>query len=1611
MFAIRWMQSLRNVVQGLKTGAHGSQRRLRSVQSSPEVMESRALLATIIVTSTADNQIVDGQVTLREAVLAANTDLSVDGSVPGTAEDVIVFASNLSGPITLNGTEISISSPMTIIQLSSEFGANRRTISGNFRSRIFNVTYTAGDVTFQNLNLVDGSPKESFAPGGAIQSRSPGLITVSNCLLRSNTASGTGGAINNHFGTLNVINSQIESNLASRGGGGIAASGSLTIQRSTITGNTSDYTGAGISFSGGTLSVIQSGMGGNQSKYGGGAIYATSCDLSVIQSSLVNNSIRNLGYGSAIHIQGFGVFNQSTLSIQSSTLTGNSKTAVFAQSTPVEISQSTLTKNQVALMALDPSKTVDISNSIIAGNQFLSSPGDPDIDTGGYGPSVSHSLIGTSLGTVLVATDGDAPDANGNFIGGVGVDAINPMLGPTESANGTTVVLPLAGSLALNHGSLTLIPPDLHDLDGDFNTTEAVPFDQRGSGFSRVSGLGVDMGAAELQVPESPSFTSSAVISVDENTPSAATIHTVTATDPQGDPLTYSISGGADSARFVINALTGGLNFLQSPDYEIPADADRDNLYDVQVTVSDGVHAVSQTVEVTVTNVYEVPAIVGSNIFSVAENTSYVTTITTTGPDSTTYIEFSIAGGADGENFEIEPSSGQLSFAVSPDFEHPSDFDADNVYHVRIQVSDGVVLITKDINIEVIDTLNEPPVITSGDQFHVPENNMIVGTVTAEDPNPDSTLSYSITGGTNANKFRISSSTGELTFLVAPDFETVRYSRENDFYEVEVGVSNGVNLVTQFIAVTITDVNEVPTFTSESTFSIPENNEAGRDFTIVTASDPELSHNPEDTHLSFFIAGGADAALFELDPFTQELYFLVSADFEAPADSDEDNVYHVEIGISDGLNTTSQDIALTVTNRNETPELSEEYEFVVPENSVQVGLIDVSDPDADSTLIFSISGGEDADRFLINTDTGQLKFKSPPDYEAPADADFDGVYYVLVDVTDGEFVVTQGVFVAIEAVNEAPLFVDFENYIDEGTPAEQLFTAFAIDPEEDTLRYSISGGEDADKFSIDALTGDVYLLVTPDYESPLDANGDNIYVVRVDASDGINNVSRVFTLPVVNLNEDPIDISLSGNSLPENAGTNFIVGTLSATDPDVGDVLLFSLPAGLSDNSLFSIDGTSLRANNSFDFEALNTYSVVIRVTDAEGLTFDKSLTIHVTDVQEDVTAPVSRVNALPASSSSVTLTISVTGNDPGAGASGVKEYDVYYSTGGDFIKFATLPSSAASTTFTGLPNTSYWFRSIARDNAGNLEIKNSSDAVTRIGDIVPPTSQVTSATPTSNGLFTIQLTGAKPSGSPLTSFDVYVRIDGGEAILVGTSSGVAQGGGNFQGQMQFQALLDGISHTYQFYSRGRDGAGNVEAAPSEADLSSTYSFAVAGITATAIDVQNGVNQRSYVRYLDVLFSTSAGLNALLANGRVKVERFGIGATSVTPETGTAVTGFGIVQNGSKLRLDFGASGLGGLRQAGNGFYRILLDLDGNGSFADVGDKAFEFHRLFGDANGDAKVDANDTSVVNSMVGRSGANLDGDIDGSGAVNTTDRLYVTQQVGKALASPLLEWLDD
>jgi glucose/arabinose dehydrogenase len=112
-------------------------------------------------------------------------------------------------------------------------------------------------------------------------------------------------------------------------------------------------------------------------------------------------------------------------------------------------------------------------------------------------------------------------------------------------------------------------------------------------------GCGDESSAPPVQVNRPPVFSSATSTNVPENT--AGTIYTAAATDPDGNALTYSISSGSDAARFAITP-AGSLSFVVTPDFENPTDTDGNNIYLLQLRVSDGTASATLDISVTVTD-------------------------------------------------------------------------------------------------------------------------------------------------------------------------------------------------------------------------------------------------------------------------------------------------------------------------------------------------------------------------------------------------------------------------------------------------------------------------------------------------------------------------------------------------------------------------------------------------------------------------------------------------------------------------------------------------------------------------------------------------------------------------------------------------------------------------------------------------------------------------------------------------------------------------------------------------------------------------------------------------------------------------------------------------
>ncbi len=413
---------------------------------------------------------------------------------------------------------------------------------------------------------------------------------------------------------------------------------------------------------------------------------------------------------------------------------------------------------------------------------------------------------------------------------------------------------------------------------------------------------------------------SSAALAVDEN---GTTVTTVTATDPDmGQTVSFSIVGGADAALFAIDAMTGELRFLTAPNFESPADADRDNVYQLIVAANDGNGGVdTQTLSVTVNDVPDgfAPVITSngggaSAAITVNENATAVTGVTATDADSPS-IGFAIIGGADAALFEIDAATGVLRFKIAPDYEAAADADHDNIYNVVVQASDGTNSDSQALAVAVANLNDNAPVLTSyggaaSVAFSVAENSLLAAIVQASDAD-GAALSYSISGGADAALFTIDPQTGALSFRTAPDYEAPDDSNGDRLYHVIVSASDGSNSVSQTLAIGITNLNDnAPVITSNgggasASIGMAENASA---VTVVTATDAD---GPVP---GFAISGGADAALFTIDPVTGALSFINPPDYENRLDADGDGVYQVTVRATDGSNVDDQLLSIAITD-------------------------------------------------------------------------------------------------------------------------------------------------------------------------------------------------------------------------------------------------------------------------------------------------------------------------------------------------------------------------------------------------------------------------------------------------------------------------------------------------------------------------------------------------------------------------------------------------------------------------------------------------------------------------------------------------------------------------
>jgi PKD repeat protein len=543
---------------------------------------------------------------------------------------------------------------------------------------------------------------------------------------------------------------------------------------------------------------------------------------------------------------------------------------------------------------------------------------------------------------------------------------------------------------------------------------------------------------------------------------------TVTASDPDGDTVTYSAQSLPTGAVFT------GQDFTWTPDY------DQAGTYQVTFIASDGTLQDSLTANITVTDTNRAPVLTSITNKSVPEDSLLTFTVNAADPDEDT-VTYTAQGLPIGAAF-----TGQ-TFTWTPDY------DQAGTYQVTFIASDAALQDSLTVDITVTET-NRAPVLTPIANILRPEDSLLTFNVDATDPDED-TVTYTAQGlptgaqftgqtftwtpdhtqagtyqvtfiasdgmdqdsqtisviitNTNrapvlapiANKFVAEAST--LTFTVNatdPDGDTVTYSAQNlpggaqftgktftwtpnytqaGTYQVTLVASDAADQDSQTISIVVINTNRAPVMAPIANKSVPE----GSLLTFnVNATDPD---GDTVTYTAQNLPFGAQ--------FTGQT-------FTWTPNLDQAGTHQVTFIASDGMDQNSRTANITVTGTNQAPVLATVGNKSVPEDSLLTFIVYAADPDGD-TITYSAQNLPEGAQF-----TGQTFTWTPTHDQA-------GTYQVTFVASDGSDQDSQTITITVTNSNAAPVLEAIgDKTLDERKTL--TFTVSATDPDDDAITYS-----------------------------------------------------------------------------------------------------------------------------------------------------------------------------------------------------------------------------------------------------------------------------------------------------------------------------------------------------------------------------------------------------------------------------------------------------------------------------------------------------------------------------------------------------------------------------
>ncbi|WP_298782176.1 tandem-95 repeat protein, partial [uncultured Polaribacter sp.] len=668
-----------------------------------------------------------------------------------------------------------------------------------------------------------------------------------------------------------------------------------------------------------------------------------------------------------------------------------------------------------------------------------------------------------------------------------------------------------------------------------------------------------------------------------------------------GDTLTVTaLSVGAVGVDITLTE--GVLNVSADGTYTFdPADNYVGNVPTITYTVSDGTLSTTSTIDIEVTAVNDAPtpepdtkSTPEDTTLNVATTDGLLKNDTDADGDSLTVTEYTVNGiTATAGGSPITITEGIL--AINPDGSYifvPALNYNGNVPTITYTVSDGTTTATSTLNIEV-GAVNDAPVLVADTNTTTEDTPITIAAaagVLSNDSDIESevlTVTQFTINGTNypagteadlANKGKLTiNSDGGYVFTPASD-----YSGTFDVvtYTVSDGSGTATETSTSTLTLTVSPVNDVPVAVADTNSTLEDT-----PLTVVAGVGTGLLQNDTDVEGSSLVVTTftVDGVTYNAGQTASVTEGTIQINIDGgytftPASNYSGSFPVVNYAISDGVNTATSTLTLTVGPVNDLPVAVDDTNTIQEDTSLVVnaasGVLN-NDSDEDSTIKvtgFQVDGQSYIAGETATITEGSIVINADGSYTLTPASDYNGNFpTVTYTISDDIETVTADLDIEVTAINDSPTVVADTNTVLEDTTLTVPVGSGILSNDSD-----VDTGDtlSVTQFVVDGVTvnvnsstpgtttinnvGSITINSDGSYEFiPVQDFNGTVPTITYTAFDGVNSTNSTLDISVTAVNDDPVAMDDTSTTDPGNL-VNIPVLT-NDSDVDTADSLTVTI--------------------------------------------------------------------------------------------------------------------------------------------------------------------------------------------------------------------------------------------------------------------------------------------------------------------------------------------------------------------------------------------------------------------------------------------------------------------